>query len=234
MYFGHLALRRRWRDRDGQRRRLLPDPRAPARLAGDRLARPRRRGHRPGPVPALDGAAGHGVGRRAGHRPAGQRTAGRRRAVVVRRGSGHRGPESAIAPAGYTTVDSSTAPGTASEKVSTTADGAYVVKVSGTKGSVRPYNLRYTVVAPTAEQRCPAAAPAGYAAPGTLGSPAADLPTGVDALFLVDRTRLESAYAADGPATYTKLVQFAEGDGTVSAAPGVDGAVVELASSPAT
>ena len=137
-------------------------------------------------------------------------------------------PEGAIAPAGYTTVDSSTAPGTATETVSTTADGAYVIKVSGTKGSVRPYNLRYTVVAPTAEQRCPAAAPAGYAAPGTLGSPAADLPTGVDALFLVDRTRLESAYPADGPATFTKLVQFAEGDGTVSAAPGVNGAVVDL------
>ncbi|KRC53533.1 MULTISPECIES: IPT/TIG domain-containing protein [unclassified Nocardioides] len=131
--------------------------------------------------------------------------------------------EVADAPDGYRTVDTSTVPGTAREQVSTQADGSYLIKVSGpVDRTYRPYNLRYTVITPKPEVHCPAVTDPGYAAPGTLATPAADLPAGTDALFLVDRTRLVDAYPAAGPATMDHLADFA------AHAPGVSGQVIEL------
>jgi hypothetical protein len=138
--------------------------------------------------------------------------------------------EGPAAPDGYSTVDVSAHPGNANEDVSTTADGSYIVKVASPTGqrSVGAYNLRYTIVAPTPTQRCPAVVDPGYADPNSLPNPGADLSAGTNSLFLVDRTRLESAYPIAGPGTFTKLKQFAEGDETVEAAPNVQGAVIEL------
>ncbi|MDX6372182.1 MAG: hypothetical protein QOD98_1170, partial [Nocardioidaceae bacterium] len=131
--------------------------------------------------------------------------------------------EAASAPAGYETVDTSTHPGNGPEEVATDEGGGpYLIKVTGAAASVKPYNLRYTVVDAVPEQRCPALGDAGYPAPGTLPNPAADLPAGTNSLFLVDGTRFHHVYGAAGDSTMADLADFA------TTATNVQGAIVEL------